>query len=127
MGILHTMGIQCPSIYRYKWLVVVKFVGINNLVNGCKVGLFRPLTLTTEFDHRILWICSGIPCELLENFVSFPDWGGSYVSDTYFVSYGQNTEACTGCLASVDGPVWPNFLAHQPSESENICEIQFCR
>ena len=23
-GILDTMGIQCPSIYRYKWLVVVK-------------------------------------------------------------------------------------------------------
>ena len=80
-----------------------------------------------DFDHRILWICSGIPCELLENFVSFPDWGGSYVLDTYFVSYGQNTEACTGCLANVDAPVWPSFLAHQPSESENICEIQFCR
>ena len=81
--------------------MVVKLVGINNLVNGCKVGLFRHLTLTTEFFESAL----ASFMKLLENFLSFLNWGGSYVLDTYFVSYGQNTEACTSCLASVDGPV----------------------
>ena len=59
------------------------------------------LTLTTEFFESTLTSFM----KLLGNFFSFPNWGDSYVLDTYFVSYGQNTKACTGCLASVDGPV----------------------
>ena len=80
-----------------------------------------PPNLTIEFFESPL----ASFMKLLGNFLNFSDCARSYVLYTYFVSYGQNTEACTGCLASVDGPIWPSFLVNQPFESQNMLNYNF--